>query len=83
MVGYFGRNAYRLYNPATWQILRSRDVLFEEGSNHKTMPNQPTDEETDEALPEEPVVTPVPPEPTPTASTTTPSDPLIHRSTRT
>jgi hypothetical protein len=37
MVGYFGRSAYKLYDPATRRIIKCRDVIFEEGDGHRTL----------------------------------------------
>jgi hypothetical protein len=36
MIGYFGRGAYKLYNPANRAIIKCRDVIFEEGQGHRT-----------------------------------------------
>ena len=73
MIGYFGCDAYRLYNPTTRHIFHSRDVLFEEGLSHKMLP-APSKEEIHEILPEEPTLTPITPEHT-TIHPTKSSDP--------
>jgi hypothetical protein len=36
MLGYFGRSAYKLYDPAKRAIIKCRDVIFEEGQGHQT-----------------------------------------------
>jgi hypothetical protein len=36
MIGYFGRGAYKLYDPAKRSIIKCRDVIFEEGQGHRT-----------------------------------------------
>ncbi|KAG5726156.1 hypothetical protein E4T56_gene2140, partial [Termitomyces sp. T112] len=39
MVGYFGRGDYKLLEHTTGQIFQSRDVVFEEGLAHRTLPD--------------------------------------------
>jgi hypothetical protein len=41
LIGYFGRDAYRLLDKATGKVYRSRDVIFEEGVGHRTLDVQP------------------------------------------
>ena len=41
LIGYFGRDAYRLLDKTTGKMYRSRDVIFEEGIGHRTLNNQP------------------------------------------
>ena len=41
LIGYFGRDAYRLLDRSTGWIYRSRDVIFEEGLGHCTLPPVP------------------------------------------
>ena len=65
----------------TQQIFCSRDVLFEEGLSHKTLP-APSEGEIHEIPPEEPTMTPMTPEYT-TIHLTKSSDPLTRCSTRT
>lgn len=36
LVGYFGRGAYRLLDRETGKIIKSRDVIFDEGNAHRT-----------------------------------------------
>lgn len=36
LLGYFGRGAYRLLDRATGKIFKSRDVIFDEGTGHRT-----------------------------------------------
>ena len=43
-MGYFGRDAYRIYNPETHWIYRSWDVFFEEGVRNKTLPPMPDED---------------------------------------
>ena len=81
MIGYFGRDAYHLYNPTMRQIFHSRDVLFEEGLSHKTLP-APSKGEIHEIPPEEPTLTSMTPEHT-TIHPTKSSDPLTCCSTHT
>ena len=38
LIGYFGRDAYRIYDPDSRKIIRSQDVIFEEGTGHKMLP---------------------------------------------
>ena len=79
MIRYFGRDAYRLYDPMTQQVFHSRDILFEEGLSHKMLP-APSQGEIHEILPEEPTMTPMTPEYT-TIHPTKSSDPLTCCST--
>ena len=37
LIGYFGRDAYRLFDKSTGKTYRSRDVIFEEGVGHRTL----------------------------------------------
>ena len=37
LIGYFGRDAYRIFDPESRKIFHSRDVVFEEGTGHKTL----------------------------------------------
>jgi hypothetical protein len=37
LIGYFGHDAYRLLDKSTGKMLRSRDVIFEEGIGHRTI----------------------------------------------
>jgi Reverse transcriptase (RNA-dependent DNA polymerase) len=37
LLGYFGRDGYRLLDRSTGRIFRSRDVIFEEGVAHRTL----------------------------------------------
>ena len=39
LIGYYGRGAYRLLDQLTGRIIKSRDVIFEEGSGHRTLPS--------------------------------------------
>ncbi|GLB39961.1 putative reverse transcriptase (RNA-dependent DNA polymerase) [Lyophyllum shimeji] len=59
LIGYFGRGDYKLLDRSNGSIFRSRDVIFEEGSAHRTLSSSagPTTEgETlDDFLPDEPV----------------------------
>jgi hypothetical protein len=38
LIGYFGRDAYWLYEPEKQTFFQSRDVMFEEGLTNKTIP---------------------------------------------
>ena len=38
LIGYFGWDAYKIYNPVSHQIYCSHDVIFEEGVGNKTLP---------------------------------------------
>ena len=38
LISYFGCDAYRIFDPETWRIFYSRDVIFEEGTGHDTLP---------------------------------------------
>ena len=38
LIGYFGRDAYQIFDPETQKIFHSCDVIFEEGLGHKTLP---------------------------------------------
>ncbi|KAG7085259.1 hypothetical protein E1B28_013883 [Marasmius oreades] len=38
MLGYLGRRGYRLWVPETRSVIESRDVQFEEGTPHRTLP---------------------------------------------
>ena len=38
LIGYFGHDAYQIFDPKTWKIFHSHDVIFEEGVGHKTLP---------------------------------------------
>jgi hypothetical protein len=37
LLGYFGRDGYRLLDRSSGRIFRSRDVIFEEGVAHRTL----------------------------------------------
>ena len=37
LIGYFGRDVYRLFDKSTGKTYRSRDVIFEEGVGHHTL----------------------------------------------
>ena len=37
LIGYFGHDAYCLFNKATGKTFCSRDVIFEEGVSHRTL----------------------------------------------
>src|SRR5882757_2765663 len=41
LIGYFGRDAYRLFDKSTGKTYRSRDVVFEEGVGHRTLSAPP------------------------------------------
>ncbi|PPR04698.1 LOW QUALITY PROTEIN: hypothetical protein CVT26_015022 [Gymnopilus dilepis] len=36
MIGYFGRDAYKLYNRASKVVIKARNIVFEEGEAHMT-----------------------------------------------
>ena len=57
LIRYFGCDSYRLYDTESQRIFQSQDVIFEEGTGHKTLPVPgPSGEgETDVTLPAEPV----------------------------
>ena len=38
LIGYFGCDAYRVFDPVCQKIFCSHDVVFEEGIGHKTLP---------------------------------------------
>ena len=38
LIGYYGRDAYKLYDRASGKVYKSRDVIFEEGTGHRTVP---------------------------------------------
>ena len=38
LIGYFGQDAYQIFDPTSRKIFRSWDVVFEEGIGHKTLP---------------------------------------------
>lgn len=38
LVGYYGDAAYRVWDPQMRKIVKSRDVVFEEGRGHRTIP---------------------------------------------
>jgi len=41
LLGYFGREGYKLLDRETGSVFRSRDVIFEEGStNYASQPTQ-------------------------------------------
>lgn len=37
-ISYFRHDAYWIFDPMTWKIFRSCDVVFKEGIGHKTLP---------------------------------------------
>jgi hypothetical protein len=39
LIGYYGWGAYWLLDQSTGRIIKSRDVIFEEGSGHRTLPS--------------------------------------------
>jgi hypothetical protein len=45
LIGYFGRDAYRLLDKSTGKVYRSRDVIFEEGIGHRTLSPLPVSNE--------------------------------------
>jgi hypothetical protein len=45
LIGYFGRDAYRLFDKSTGKMYRSRDVIFEEGIGNRTLGTQPVSNE--------------------------------------
>ena len=45
LIGYFGRDAYRLFDKSTGKMYRSRDVIFEEGIGNRTLSAQPVSNE--------------------------------------
>jgi len=57
LISYFEHDSYRLYDPASHKIFRSWDVIFEEGTGHKTLPapGPSGEEETEVTSPAEPV----------------------------
>jgi hypothetical protein len=40
LIGYYGRDAYKLLDRNTGIIIKARNVVFEEGTGHRTQPNQ-------------------------------------------
>ncbi len=40
LIGYFGRDAYKLLDRATGKVVKARNVVFEEGSGHRTLFDQ-------------------------------------------
>jgi hypothetical protein len=57
LIGYYGRSAYKLYDPATRSIIKCRDVIFEEGRGHRT-PSTDFNDILLEDGPDAPTVTP-------------------------
>ncbi|RDB17165.1 Retrovirus-related Pol polyprotein from transposon TNT 1-94 [Hypsizygus marmoreus] len=49
LIGYYGRDGYRLFDRSSGRIFRSRDVIFEEGTGNRTLPPlpEPTNEGED------------------------------------
>ncbi|KAG6851894.1 hypothetical protein C0991_005186 [Blastosporella zonata] len=47
LLGYFGTGDYKLLDKATNQIIRSCNVIFEEGPFHSTAPQTPADDDDD------------------------------------
>ena len=45
LIGYFGRDAYRVLDKSTGKVYRSRDVIFEEGIGHRTISAPPVSNE--------------------------------------
>ncbi|EDR06651.1 retrovirus-related pol polyprotein [Laccaria bicolor S238N-H82] len=39
LIGYFGRGTYKLWDRASGTTIKSRDVIFEEGHGHRTIPD--------------------------------------------
>lgn len=39
LIGYFSCDAYWIFDPDSQKIFRSRDVVFEEGTGHKSLPS--------------------------------------------
>jgi Reverse transcriptase (RNA-dependent DNA polymerase)/gag-polypeptide of LTR copia-type/GAG-pre-integrase domain len=37
LIGYYGRDAYKLYDPTSRAIVKARNVVFEEGRGHRTL----------------------------------------------
>ncbi len=48
LIGYYGRDGYKLYDRNSGSIIRSRDVIFEEGPGHRTLTQLENDENNDE-----------------------------------
>ncbi|PPQ72485.1 hypothetical protein CVT25_000137 [Psilocybe cyanescens] len=40
LIGYYGRDAYKLLNTTTGEVIKSRNVVFEEGLGHRTQVNR-------------------------------------------
>lgn len=95
MVGYYGDAAYRCYDPLTRKVLKSHDVIFEEGMGHRTLEahddplatladNPPTRETPNPDLAPAPAPPPAPPPaPAPPAPALTVDQPVPRRSGRT
>lgn len=43
LIGYHGRRSYRLWDPVEQKLVISRDVIFEEGVGHRTLPAEGAD----------------------------------------
>jgi hypothetical protein len=62
LIGYYGRDAYKLLDRGTGIIIKARNVVFEEGAGHRTQPNQDAlhddpifgDETNEPPVPEQP-----------------------------
>ena len=45
LIGYFGHDAYRLLDRTMGKLFRSQDVIFEEGTGHRTLDAPPVSNE--------------------------------------
>jgi len=43
LIGYYGRGAYKLFDSATGAVIKARNIIFEEGPSHLTLPQPPAD----------------------------------------
>ncbi|KIJ23037.1 hypothetical protein M422DRAFT_196412 [Sphaerobolus stellatus SS14] len=50
LIGYYGRDAYRLYDRSSKLVIKARNVIFEEGEGHHTPNIIPVEEVTDDFL---------------------------------
>ncbi|CAA7270908.1 unnamed protein product [Cyclocybe aegerita] len=47
LIGYYDRDAYKLFDRHTGKVIKSRDIIFEEGTGHRTLPAAPPPTDSD------------------------------------
>ncbi|CAA7267102.1 unnamed protein product [Cyclocybe aegerita] len=48
LIGYYDRDAYKLFDCHTGKVIKSQDIIFEEGTGHHTLPAAPPPTDSDD-----------------------------------